>query len=157
MENTSTVKDLRVDEMALDEEESETLHREEKEGMTPIGNVQHRRDISAKTSVQDRAPKEDSKDDIPARDEHVNCMSHIKYFRAQKSPIGKDLTILNTLKNGNDGHYTPNGDSYNNLNREKDDISTSVGERLSIHGRRNEGPMSLTSKEGGRKYSPILK
>lgn len=82
--NTSTAKDQQVDEQASDEEESETLNREETAGITSNGDIHHRRDLSKKVSVKDEAPKEDGKDYIRARGEDVSYTAHIEYFQDKK-------------------------------------------------------------------------
>lgn len=83
----NTLYDQQVDSQAPEVEESETLKREEKAKLTPIGDVQYHNDLS-KVTLQNKTSQRDIKDGTPSFHEEVNETTHIRDLVAQETFVG---------------------------------------------------------------------
>lgn len=105
----SAPSDQQVDKQTLEEEQLETLKREDKAILTPVGEVQYDVNLSTKVTVKDQTRRGDIKDSAQTCHEQVTGTNHIGNSMDEKTPIGDVLTKHKTSKRDK-GHHTSIGE-----------------------------------------------
>lgn len=155
--NKSTLQDKQADKQAPNAEKLETRNRENKPISTPMRAVQYPIDLSTKDIVQEKTLQGDIKDCIPTFREHLNFTTHMRDSTSQNTPTRDVLTTIKTLKGGGEhqsptGEFkTPEGDGYNTNDRDREEHSNAIGDKLSKNGPRNKGTIYLTPNGGDNK------